>query len=144
LVDQIARSNLSEMGDSAALMYRIDADVRRRGKQFGHICKWLLTNNPTYKVTLRGVWLWNEWDDKWGGDAGIDLVFEDHDGLLWAFQCKAYDPARAVTEADADKSLSESSRAVFSYCLRIATTTNCTTSHKGRSTPRRSASLSWG
>ena len=58
----------------------------------------------------------------WGGDAGIDLVFEDHDGLLWAFQCKAYDPARAVTKADADKSLSESSRAVFSYCLRIATT----------------------
>jgi predicted helicase len=35
---------------------------------------------------------------------------------------KAYNPANAVTKADVDKFLSESSRAVFSYRLLIATT----------------------
>ena len=59
---------------------------------------------------------------RWGGDAGIDLVAEDHDGRLWAIQSKAYSPENAVTKADVDKFLSESSRSVFSYRLLIATT----------------------
>jgi hypothetical protein len=60
--------------------------------------------------------------DRWGGDAGIDLVAKDHDGRLWAIQAKAYAPENAVTKADVDKFLAESSRAVFSYRLLIATT----------------------
>ena len=31
------------------LFARLDADPRVRGKQFEHICKWFLTNHPTYK-----------------------------------------------------------------------------------------------
>jgi len=68
------------------------------------------------------VWLWNEWTGRWGIDAGIDLVAEDHDGRLWAIQCKAYKPDSSITKADVDTFLSESSRAVFSYRLLIATT----------------------
>jgi superfamily II DNA or RNA helicase len=104
------------------LFSRLDPDPRVRGKQFEHVCKWFLTNDPTYKNTLRRVWLWSEWTSRWGGDAGIDLVAEDRDGRLWAIQAKAYDPANAVTKADVDKFLSESSRAMFSYRLLIATT----------------------
>jgi predicted helicase len=104
------------------LFARLDPDPRVRGKQFEHVCKWFLANDPMYKTTLRKVWLWNEWTGRWGIDAGIDLVAEDHDGRLWAIQCKAYKPESSITKADVDTFLSESSRAVFSYRLLIATT----------------------
>ncbi len=68
------------------------------------------------------MWLWDEWVGRWGWRRGIDLVAEDLDGRLWAIQAKAYKPENAVTKADVDKFLSESSRAVFSYRLLIATT----------------------
>jgi len=89
------------MGTFDGLVGELDPDnALRRGKQFEHVCKWFLTNDPTYKSTLRKVWLWDEWEGRWGGDAGIDLVAEDHDGRLWAIQAKAYDPANAVTKHD--------------------------------------------
>jgi predicted helicase len=97
-------------------------DARRRGRQFEYVCQWFLTNDPTYKPLLRRVWLWNEWPGRWGIDAGIDLVAEDVDGKLWAIQCKAYNPDYTVTKRDVDKFLSESSRAIFSYRVLIATT----------------------
>ena len=104
------------------LFARLDPDPRVRGRQFEHVCKWFLTNDPMYKTTLRKVWLWKEWTGRWGIDAGIDLVAEDHDGRLWAIQCKAYKPESSITKADVDTFLSESSRAIFSYRLLIATT----------------------
>ncbi|MBI2694921.1 DEAD/DEAH box helicase [Mycobacterium nebraskense] len=110
------------MATFSELFARLDPDPRVRGKQFEHVCKWFLTNDPTYKNTLRRVRLWSEWTGRWGGDAGIDLVAEDHDGRLWAIQAKAYAPENTVTKADVDKFLAESSRAVFSYRLLIATT----------------------
>ncbi|WP_319446910.1 MULTISPECIES: DEAD/DEAH box helicase [unclassified Mycobacterium] len=93
-----------------------------RGKQFEHICRWYLMNDPQYRSTLRRVWLWDGWPGRWGADAGIDLVAEDQLGRLWAIQAKAYDAQYAVTKADVDTFLAESSRAVFSYRLLIATT----------------------
>jgi superfamily II DNA or RNA helicase len=110
------------VGAFSDLFARLDPDPRVRGKQFEHVCKWFLMNDPTYKNTLRRVWLWSEWPGRWGADAGIDLVAEDTDGRLWAIQCKAYKPENAITKTDVDKFLAESSRAVFSYRLLIATT----------------------
>ncbi|WP_201408832.1 DEAD/DEAH box helicase [Mycobacterium paraintracellulare] len=112
------------MATFSDLFARLDPDPRVRGKQFEHVCKWFLTNDPMYRTTLRKVWLWEEWTGRWGIDAGIDLVAEDHDGRLWAIQCKAYKPESSITKADVDKFLAESSRAVFSYRLLIATTDN--------------------
>ncbi|MET4432085.1 Helicase associated domain protein [Mycolicibacterium sp. 624] len=110
------------MGDFLELLARLDTNPAVRGKQFEHVCKWFLANDPTYKSTLRRVWLWSDWPGRWGADAGIDLVAEDHDGRTWAIQAKAYDAANSVTKKDVDKFLAESSRAVFSYRLLIATT----------------------
>jgi predicted helicase len=56
------------------LFARLDRDPRVRGRQFEHVCKWFLTNDPMYKTALRKVWLWKEWTGRWGIDAGIDLV----------------------------------------------------------------------
>lgn len=104
------------------LLDRLDLDPRVRGAQFEHISKWFLKNDPTYKATLRRVWLWDEWPGRWGTDAGIDLVAEDHQGRLWAIQSKAYAADRAVTKADVNTFLAESSRSAFSFRLLIATT----------------------
>jgi hypothetical protein len=82
------------VGAFSDLFARLDPDPRVRGTQFEHVCKWFLTNDPTYKNTLRRVWLWSEWTGRWGGDAGIDLVAEDHDGRLWAIQAKLHHVAR--------------------------------------------------
>jgi predicted helicase len=71
------------------LFARIDLDPRVRGEQFELVCKSFLTNDPMYKSTLRWVWLWKEWTGRCGGEAGIDLVAEGHDGRLWAIQAKA-------------------------------------------------------
>ncbi|WP_152975361.1 DEAD/DEAH box helicase [Rhodococcus rhodochrous] len=104
------------------LLASLAADPRVRGRQFEHVCRWYLTNDPQYMGTLRKVWLWDEWTGRWGADAGIDLVAEDRVGRLWAIQAKAYDQQYAVTKADVDTFLAESARAVFFYRLLIATT----------------------
>ena len=113
---------LCGVGTVKELIGRLDSDDQRRGKQFEHICKWLLTNDPVYRKQLRRVWLWKEWPGRWGADAGIDLVAEEHDGRLWAIQAKAYDLAYWITKADVDTFLSESARSEFAFRLLIATT----------------------
>jgi superfamily II DNA or RNA helicase len=110
------------MGDFHKLFASLDADNLVRGKQFERICKWYLENNPTYRDTVRKVWLWKDWEHNWGNDAGIDLIAQDNEGRFWAIQSKAYDPGRSISKADVDKFLSESSRALIFYRLLIATT----------------------
>jgi superfamily II DNA or RNA helicase len=75
-----------------------------------------------YAGHLRRAWLWDEWPGRWGIDAGIDLVAEDRDGLLWAIQAKCYDPAYRVTKRDVNAFLAEAGRPIFAYRLLIATT----------------------
>ena len=110
------------MGALSDLLAQLDPDPYRRGKQFEHICKWFLTNDPVYKHELRRLWLWDEWPGRWGIDAGVDLVAEDRNGRLWAIQAKAYGPTYRVTKRDVNKFLAESGREVFSYRMLIATT----------------------
>jgi len=110
------------MAELQQLLDNLDADNLRRGVQFEIIIQWFLKNSPTYRDQLREVWLWDEWSGRWGNDAGIDLVAEDVSGKLWAIQVKAYASNYTVTKADVDTFLSESSRAVFSYRLLIAST----------------------
>ncbi|MFD6391891.1 Helicase associated domain protein, partial [Nocardia sp. NPDC060259] len=110
------------MGSFDELVDHLDVDPVLRGKQFEHLCKWFLTNDPTYMATLRRVWLWDDWPGRWAADAGIDLVAEDRSGKFWAIQAKAYATDNAVTKNDVNKFLAESSRAIFSFRLLIATT----------------------
>jgi hypothetical protein len=68
-------------------------------------------------LELPDVWLWNEWPDRWGADAGIDLVGKDRHGHLWAIQAKAYDVNSTITRRDVDTFLAESGRPQFSFRL---------------------------
>ncbi|MBA3566964.1 MAG: hypothetical protein H0W31_08945 [Actinobacteria bacterium] len=49
------------------------------GREFEHLCKWLLENVPEYRSQLKQVWLWNDWPGRRGRDIGIDLVAEDRE-----------------------------------------------------------------
>ncbi|HUT76848.1 MAG TPA: restriction endonuclease, partial [Polyangia bacterium] len=110
------------MATLSKLLESLSSEVTTKGRQFEKICKWYLLRDPKYAGQLRKVWLWNEWPGRRGPDTGIDLVAETVDGKLWAIQCKAYSPTITITKADLDTFLSESSRAVFSHRLLIATT----------------------
>ncbi len=110
------------MGDLPTLLGNLDPDERVRGRQFERVCKWFLKTDPVYAGRFRRVWLWDEYRDRWGVDAGIDLVAETHEGDRWAIQAKVYDPRYAIKKSDVDTFLSESSRPEFSYRLLITTT----------------------
>jgi superfamily II DNA or RNA helicase len=110
------------MGDFDTLYASLSENSQLRGRQFERIVKWFLENDPVYRHELKNVWLWDEWPDRWGGDAGIDLVAEDRNGDRWAIQAKAYDPKYRVSKKDVDKFLAESGRKVFTYRMLIATT----------------------
>jgi superfamily II DNA or RNA helicase len=104
------------------LFARLDPDPRVRGKQFEHVCKWFLTNDPRYRAWLTRVWLWKEWPDRWSdAEAGIDLVAEDTDGHLWAVQAKAYAEDKPIPKRELNKFLAESNIDKFHQRLLIAT-----------------------
>jgi predicted helicase len=109
-------------GTFSKLFAALSDDPVKRGHQFEKICQWFLRNSPVYLARVKTVWRWDEWPGRWGADAGIDLVAEEHDGSLWAIQAKAYAPDYAVTKADVDSFLSESTRPQFTFRLLIATT----------------------
>ena len=87
-----------------------DPDVNIRGTQWEHVCKWFLETDPIYRTQLKKVWLSKKWPNKWGPDAGIDLVAQAKDGTYWAIQAKAYAPDNTVTKQDMDSFLAESGR----------------------------------
>ncbi len=51
---------------------RHDADGTTFGGDFEWLCKWFLENAPRYRGPFDKVWLWKDWPDRWGTDAGID------------------------------------------------------------------------
>ena len=110
------------MGRLEPLLNRLGASKKERGDEFERLCKWFLENDPIYATQLEKVWLWDEWPERWGPDAGIDLVARTKQGELWAIQAKHYAPESTVSKADIDSFLSESSRPGFAFRLLIATT----------------------
>ena len=99
----------NDQGGILELYAKLHDNEAQRGRQFEHICKWFLQNDPEYRRQLRRVWLWGEWPHRWGRDKGIDLVAEDLDGKIWAIQAKAYAPQHSITKRDIGRFLSESS-----------------------------------
>ena len=61
------------------LLAQLDPRPDVRGRQFERLCRWYLNSAPEYRGRFRHVWLWQDWPDAWGRDAGIDLVAEEKD-----------------------------------------------------------------
>ena len=66
--------------------------------------------------------MWDDYPGRWGRDCGIDLVFRDKTGSVWAVQAKCYSPSYEITKPDVDKFLSKSNRKQINHRLLIATT----------------------
>ena len=101
---------------------RRDAEGTTFGGDFEWLCQWFLENAPRYRGQFDKVWRWKDWPERWGSDAGIDLVARTSAGELWAIQAKADHPDRAITKREIDSFLSESNRPEFAYRLLMATT----------------------
>jgi predicted helicase len=110
------------MASFADLLATFDPDAGKRGRQFEHFVKWFLKNDPEWATQVDEVWLWNDYPGQWGRDCGIDLVFRDKTGSVWAVQAKCYSPSYEITKADVDKFLSESNRKQINHRLLIVTT----------------------
>jgi superfamily II DNA or RNA helicase len=100
----------------------LSSDGYLRGKQFEHFVKWFLVNDPIWKTQVEQVWHWDEYPKRWGKDLGIDLVFQNKNGELWAVQAKCYAETTSITKAHVDSFISESDSKTFSGRLLIGTT----------------------
>ena len=60
------------------------------GKRFERVTRDFLSADNHYRNRFAKVWMWMDWPGRDGGDTGIDLVAEQHDGGLCAIQCKCY------------------------------------------------------
>ena len=101
---------------------RRDAEGTAFGGEFEWLCKWFLESAPRYRGQFDQVWLWKDWPERWGSDAGIDIVARTRAGELWAIQAKADHPDRAISKREIDSFLSESNRPEFAYRVLMATT----------------------
>ena len=86
---------------------RRDAEGTTFGGDFEWLCKWFLENAPRYRGQFDKIWLWKDWPDRWGMDAGIDIVARTCAGEFWAIQAKAEHPDRAIPKREIDSFLSD-------------------------------------
>ena len=66
-------------------------DERDRGRAFEPLVQKVLLTAPMYRERFAEVYRWDEWPGRDGGDNGIDIVAQRHDGGLVAIQCKCQD-----------------------------------------------------
>ena len=79
-------------------------DSNSKGNLFEDYTKWYLENSPLYN--FKKVWLWDDWPDRWGRDAGIDIIAETKSGRKWAIQCKAVGSQYSIKKSEIDSFLS--------------------------------------
>jgi superfamily II DNA or RNA helicase len=106
----------------SVLLTSLSPDALTRGKQFEHLVKWWLTQDPIWSRKIKNVWLWDEWPEYPGRDIGIDLVTEMTDGTLCAVQAKCFDENRDIPKSELDSFISAASQHTFQHRLLVATT----------------------
>ena len=93
-----------------------------RGRQFEELMRAAFQANPEYDFA--SVHLWDDWPQRkrhgFGGDIGVDLVARQHNGDLWAIQCKFYN-GTTVPSAEVDKFLATGQAAPFDQSLLVTT-----------------------
>ena len=98
---------MSGFADVYQHLYERYPDERERGRAFEPLVAKVLRTDPLYRNRFSGVWQWSEWPRRDGGDIGIDIVAERHDGGLVAIQCKC---KPRIEKRDIDSFLADSQR----------------------------------
>jgi predicted helicase len=102
---------------------RISFSERDKGDRFERLMQAYLQTDPKYAHKFKHVWLWGEFfgrKDLGGGDTGIDLVAQTHEGDYWAIQCKCYQEGTIIDKGAVDSFLATSSREFKDESLRTA------------------------
>ena len=92
---------------------KISFSERDKGDRFERLMQAYLRTDPKYAYLFKKVWPWNEFPgrlDLGGGDTGIDMVAQTHEGDYWAIQCKCYQEKAVIDKPSVDSFLSTSSR----------------------------------
>lgn len=97
-------------------------DPKVKWRQFECFVKWFLLNDPVWKTQVDQIWHWDEYQERWGKDLGIDHVFKNKSGELWAVQAKCYSETTSITKAHVDSFISEADSKTFTGRLLISTT----------------------
>jgi predicted helicase len=96
---------------------------RDRGTWFEELMVTFLQTDPTYADQFSDVWMWMDWPERDGGDAGIDLVAREREGGGYvAIQCKFYEPTHTLQKSDIDSFFTASGKHPFTRRLIISTT----------------------
>jgi superfamily II DNA or RNA helicase len=108
--------------DISEYINSLPLDNLGKGKQFEKAIKWWLKSDAEWSSIAKNVWLWDEWPERWGVDRGIDLVFENQSGQLFAVQVKLRNLESQLPKSEIDSFLSESSRSIFTGRILVTTT----------------------
>ena len=84
-----------------------------KGTRFERLMQAYLMTDRMYSDQFKKVWMWNDFpfkEELGGGDTGIDIVAQTHDGEFWAIQCKCYQENATIDKPAIDTFLSTSSR----------------------------------
>ena len=113
---------MSGFGDVYQRLCERYPDEQDRGRAFEPLVAKVLRTDPLYRERFAEVWRWPEWPGRDGGDIGIDLVAERHDGGLVAIQCKCQD---RIEKSSIDSFLADSQRRLLGkpYAERYIFTT---------------------
>lgn len=94
-----------------------------KGTSFEELMVRYFQLDPTLSQQYDQVWRWPDWPDRWGADAGIDLVARERDtGNMTAVQCKFYGPDKELRKEDIDSFFTESGKKPFTNRVIISTT----------------------
>ena len=104
---------------------RTSDSPQERGLIFERVMRAAFEKNPQYSDRFKRVWLWADWPQRaaldYGGDSGVDLVAEEHDGGVCAIQCKLYDPTATVPSKHINSFLAEAGKEPFTSSLLVTT-----------------------
>lgn len=83
---------------------------RDLGTVFERLTRSYIEHDPIHAARFKKVYMWHDWEHKWGPENGIDLIAEDQFGDFVAIQCKFYAPETEIRKENIDSFLSESSK----------------------------------
>ena len=83
---------------------------RAKGDAFERLIKAYLATEPLYAEQIETAWMWNDWPNRVGTDAGIDLIAHTRTGEYWAIQCKFYSADHVLAKGEIDSFFTASGR----------------------------------
>ena len=100
----------------------VATDEHDKGDRFERLMLHAVQTDRTFRQQFTDVWRWMDWPGRSGADIGVDLVAQDAEGNLIAFQCKCYAPTTTLTKEEIDSFVALSGQKQWARRIIVATT----------------------